>query len=329
MPTIQNIWGKLRGLNDDGVLDALMLLGGNLIWVDGANGDDANYGTKDQPIKSLDGTSGALARAVAGNNDIVVIKNSGGTIAQSCVRVNAAFDWNKACTHIVAQTPVFSPWSPRASIRPDLATTAFAAFFTVSARGCLFHNIGWVTEFTTGHASSIPLTVSAPYNRFNRCHIAGMVDAASGAGAGARCLKLTASENYFEHCIIGVDTIDRSAANANIEFASGAGRNFFERCIFPIRATDTTPLLVKTAAASAMDRFNVFNRPIIWNHGTATIAGLCTLAANAGGYLAFLEPKIMRGITGFGTDTASRAQIYIDGVASGSTTTGIGYNPNA
>lgn len=322
---IENIWYKLRGLNDDGILDALRLLGGKLIWVDGANGDDANYGIKSQPIKTLDGTSGALARCTAGKNDIVVIMNSGGTIAQSCVRVNAAFDWNKACTHIVAQTPCNSPFSPRASIRPDLATTAFAAFFTASARGCLFHNIAWVTEFTTGHASSIPLTITAPYNAFNRCHIAGMVDAESGAGSGARCLKIGAGENWFEDCVIGVDTADRSAANANIEFYNNCARNIFRHCIFPIRATQTTPLLVKV---TDIDRVQLFEDCTVWNFGTATIAGLCTIPAAIGGYLAFKNMMTIGAITGYGTDASSRGQIYITGPTDGSTHAGIGYNPN-
>jgi hypothetical protein len=321
----QNIWAKLRGLNDDGILDVLSLLGGKLIWVDGANGSDANYGTKDAPIKTLDGSSGALARAVAGRNDVVVIKNSGGLVAESCVRVNAAFDWNKACTHIVAQSPVYSMWSPRASIRPDSATTAFANFFTVSARGCLFHNIAWVTEFTTGHASSIPLTITAPYNRFNRCHIAGMIDAVSAAGSGARCVKIGAGENLFEDCVIGVDTIDRSAANANIEFYNNCARNHFRHCIFPIRATGTTPLMVKV---TDIDRVQFFEDCTVWNFGTATIAGLCTIPAAIGGYLAFKNLMTIGAITGYGTDADSRGQIYITGPTDGSTHAGIGYNPS-
>jgi len=326
--SIDNIWYKLRALNDNGILDSLLLLGGKLIWVDYLNGDDANYGTKDAPIKTLDGSSGALARVTAGKNDIVVLKNSGGTLAQSVVRLSAAFDWNKACTHIIAQTPVGSPWSPRASIRPNLSDTAFANFFTVSARGCLFHNIGWVTEFTAGVAASIPLTVSAPYNRFSRCQIAGMIDATSAASATSRCVKLTAGENLFENCVIGVDTIARSVANASVEFASGAARNHFKNCIFPIYATATSPLLVKVAAAAGADRFQLFEDCIVTNFGASSLK-LCTLAANIGGKIIFTNPKLMGTFGGFGTDATSIAQILIDGVASGTTVTGIGYAPNA
>lgn len=325
--SIENIWNKLRDLNDNGVLDTLMLLGGKLIWVDGANGNDANYGTKNSPVKTLEV---AFAKATAGKHDVIVIKSSGGTIATSSVYVNAAFDWNKACTHLVAQSPVNPIFGPRARLCPTPTTTAFAAFFTVSVRNCLFHNISFVTEFDTGIDGSIPLTVTAPYNRFYRCQLAGMIDAASAAGSSSRCLKISgASENLFEECVIGVDTIPRSTANASIQFLSGSGRNIFKKCIFPIRATATSPLLVLTAASSAMDRFNLFEDCVIWNHGTSTIAGLCTLAASSGGYLAFVRPSVFRSITGFGTDATSRGQIYITGPTDGSTVSGVGYNPNA
>jgi hypothetical protein len=53
------------------------------------------------------------------------------------------------------------------------------------------------------------------------------------------------------------------------------------------------------------------------------------MAAGAGGYVVFKNPMIVGPITGFGTDATTRAQIQINGVASGSTTTGIGYAPNA
>lgn len=318
--SIENVWSKLKDLNDDGMLDALGYLGGEIFWVDGANGSDANYGKKDSPLATLDGSSGALARCTAGKNDTVVIKNSGGTIAQSCVRLSAALDWNKACTHIIAQTPVYSMWSPRASIRPNLADTAFANFFTVSARGCLFRNIGWVTEFTTGIAASIPLTVSAPYNRFQRCQIAGMIDATSAASTTSRCLKLTAGENLFEACTIGVDTISRGVANANIEFASGCARNTFIDCIIPIYATAAGVLGI-IVASGGIDRFELFRRCSFLNwKGATAMDALATLAAGLNGALLFEDCKRMN-IADWGTDATSLAQMYISdgGTPSGHT----------
>lgn len=327
MPSIANIWGKLRNLNDAGLLDTLLLLGGNLIWVDGASGDDLGYGTKDSPVKTL---LEAYTRARDGKHDIIVIKNTGNSASECTVRVDAAFTWAKECVHLVSQTPVMTMFSPRARLAPSSGTTAFAAFFTLSGNNCLFHNIQFWGGFTVGVANSKALTITGQRNMFVGCHIAGLADAASAADAGSRCLLINGGgENLFLDCVIGVDTVTRSAANASIEFAGATARNVFKRCIFPFFAGATSPLLVKTAAAGAMDRFQLFEECVMWNMGGSTIAGLCTLVAASGGYLIFVRPSVIRAITGFGTDAGSRTQTYITGPTDGNTVSGVGYNPNA
>jgi hypothetical protein len=335
--SIENIWNKLRELNSNGVLDTLALLGGKLIWVDGYNGDDANYGTKDSPIKTLDGSNGALARATAGKHDVVVIKSSGATAALSTVRLDAALNWNKACTHIVAQSPTGAIFSPRARIANTAATTAFASFFTLSAAGCLIHGIEFWQGFTTGVAASICMNVTGAYNRFNRCHIAGMGDAASAQSSTSRSLKISSSENTFEDCVIGIDTIQRTVANANLEFANsglaaaGPGKNLFRRCIFPIWASTTTILAIIAAAGNGaawtMDRFNILEDCLFMNYGGQSIK-VATLGATTNGKLLF-NRCMLAGLTGYGTDATTIAQEVITGPTDGSTTVGVGYAPSA
>lgn len=331
---IENIWGKLRTLNDDGFLSTLALLGGKLIWVDGVSGDDVNRASKDEPIKTM---KQALALATAGANDVVVIKNQGATAALSTVRMDAALDWNKACTHIVAQSPTKAIFSPRARIAPTAATTAFANFFTLSAAGCLIDGIEFYHGFTTGAASMICMTVSGAYNRFNRCHLAGMADAASANSTSSASLKIVSSENTFEDCVIGIDTVQRTAANGNLVFANsglaagGPGRNLFRRCVFPQWASTTTILQMKVAAGNGaawtMDRFNVFEDCIFWNFGGQTVK-LATFGATTNGIAVFIRSSLI-GISGFATDSTTYNQMLITGPTDGTTTSGIGYAPNA
>ena len=329
---IQNIWGKLKTLNNDGMLDTLALLGGRLIWVDGATGDDNNPGYKDSPILTM---KQALALATSGANDVVVIKNSGATAALSTVRMDAALDWNKPCTHIVAQSPTHSMFSPRARIVPTASTTAFASFFTLSASGCLIDGIQFWHGFTTGIASAICMNVTGAYNRFNRCHIAGMTDAASANSGTSASLKIVGSENLFEDCVIGTDTIQRTAANGNLIFASGVplgpGRNIFRRCIFPEWASTTTILQILIAAGSGsawtLDRFTEFDNCTFWNFGGQSVK-LATLGATTGGTLVFKNCALF-GIAGYATNATTYGQMLITGPTDGSTVSGIGYAPNA
>ena len=286
--TVQNLFYKLRGLNDNGILDSLLLLGGKLIWVDGYVGDDSNRGTKDEPIATL---KQALAFAKAGNNDIVVIKNSpdttgsapttGATVATCSVFLDAALDWNKACTHLVAQNPNGSFFSPRARISVKSTTTAFANFFTLSARGCLFHNIEFIPEWTTGVAAEICVAVTGANNRFSRCQFGGMYAAASAQSSTSRALYVSGGENLFEDCVMGLDTVQRTVANASLQLHN-TGKCAFRRCHFIMWHSTTTGLHI---ISTNLQRFNYFDDCIFENWPT-TLAGIATLAAGLNGKLA-------------------------------------------
>jgi hypothetical protein len=337
-----NIWARLRGAVPGVALPntfALLDSAGNLgalgpfkkIFLDPVNGNDANDGLGvSRAVQSLSVAYGLLT---AGKNETLVLIGNGA--ASGTLRVDAAFTWAKDATHMVG---VCSPalFSQRARIAPTASTAAFTPFFTISGNGCLFQNLQWWHGFTVGAATQVNLVVSGNRNVFINCHIAGMgdTDSASAGGAGSRSLKLGgagAGENLFLDCVIGIDTVTRSAANASIEFHGGATRNVFRRCIFPFMASAATPLAVIGSAAGCLDRFNHFDECQFVNaiKSTSTqITALATLAAAAGGLLLFTNPTLV-GITGFGSDATTRAQEYITGVASGSTTTGIGYNPSA
>jgi hypothetical protein len=326
---INNIWTKLRGLNDNGVLDSLLLLGGNLIWVDGYIGSDMGYGTKDQPLATL---KEALLRARPGHNDIVVIKNSpgdavnsGATAAMCSTYLDANLDWNKACTHLVAQNPNGSFYSPRARISVKATTAAFANFFTLSARGCMFHNIEFIPEWTldAGIAAEICVAVTGANNRFGRCQFGGMYGATSAASATSRALYVSGGENLFEDCVLGLDTVKRSGANSSLQLHN-TGKCVFRRNHFIMWSNSTDSLHI---VSTNLQRFNYFEDCIFENWPT-TQAGIATLAAGLNGKLAFKNCMII-GASGYGTDATTRGQEIITGPTDGSTISGVGYVPTA
>lgn len=316
---MDNMFKTLHDLAD---LDLTALTAFKNIWLDPVNGGVSRSG-KEKDGDALSTLALAYAKLTTGKNERIMLVGDGATTATA--RVDAAFTWSKRASSLIG---VAAPtlYNQRARIANTAATTAFANFFTVSGDGNVFRNLQFYHDFTTDTDNQIAMTVSGHRNVFKNCHFAGI---AKGSDAGGRNLYITGQENLFEDCVIGLDTIDRSAANASVEFASGAARNVFRNCIFPFRATATTPLLAKVAATNGIDRFNIFDNCIICNFGTATIAGLCTLVASAGGYLLFKNCMLAGQITGYGTDANSRGQIYISGAADGSTTSGIGYNPSA
>ena len=291
---IQDVWGKLRTLSAQGILDALVWLGGNVIYVDGLNGDDNRDGTIGAPLQHIDGLNGAYARLRSGLNDAIVIMSNPLTdsLTSCTVRLDAAFTWNKPATHLIGLNPSFAPtlYSPRARIEPTPATTAFANFVTVSATGCLFRNVELVHDFTTNTTAQVALTVSGARNVFQRCHMFGNWN----DDAAARSLVLTSGtgnsgENFFDDCTVGMDTIVRTQASAILGLAGAqVPRNYFRNCRFNSWASAAGALMI-SAGASAIDRFVYFENCKFINFGT-TLTSLMSINATQNGKVLMENP---------------------------------------
>jgi hypothetical protein len=321
---IPNVWGKLRTLNDNGVLDALtfaVTMGGIVYYVDYTNGDDSLDGLSiGTAVKNLSTAYGLLR---TGKHDCIVLVSDPSTTAKCTVRVDSAFTWDKAATHLIGQA---SPlvYGQRARVAPTPSTTAFANFFTVSASGCMFINIEWFQGFTVGIAGTeIGMTVTGSRNYFKNCQIVGMADtdAGSAAGTGSRHLKIGSAgsgENLFEDCVIGEDTVSRSVANASVEFAGGTPRNVFRRCIFPIYATNAGVLGILGTGNACVDRFNEFRDCTFTNAIKSAATQMTVLGsfttASPGGAIIFSGWCFSIGSTKLG-DTNFLANSYVCGPA--------------
>lgn len=285
---------------------------GNIYYVNAVTGSDTSgTGSSSNPYATL---AVAYAACVTGHNDVVIIIGNGTTAATA--RVDTAFVWSKDATHLFG---FCSPtlYSQRARIAPTGATTAFANFFTVSGNGCLFQNIQWFHGFNTGTTAEICMTITGSRNVFLRCHIAGMGDAASAADAGSRSLKIGSAgsgENVFEDCVIGLDTVTRSAANASLELAGATPRNVFRRCEFPFMTSSATVLGILGTGADCLDRFNLFEQCTFMNAIKSSSTQMTVLAsltnAAPGGMLLFRQCSMI-GATKFG-DTLALANSYLD-----------------
>lgn len=300
---------------------------GNAIFLDPVNGSDGNSGYGATQAKATLAAAYALLRT--GRNDYIVVIGDGATTAS--IRLSAGFTWAKNAAHMIG---IAAPnhISQRARLAPTAAVAGFANFFTVSGNGCYFANLQFFHGFDTGVAAQICTTVTGSRNVFENCHLGGMGDQESADDAGSRSLKISGGgqENLFNNCVIGLDTVTRGAANASIEFAGGAPRNRFTNCIFPFQTDAATPLGIIVSAAAGSDRWQLFENCLFINNikSTSTVmTGLATLAASMGGLLLFKNCTLV-GITDFGTDATSLAQIYVDGAPPTAATSGIAVNPS-
>jgi len=272
----------------------------------------------------------AYAALTAGKNDVLVIVGDGATTGT--VRSEAAFTWAKNSTHLFG---VGSPglYSQRARIAPTGSTTAFTPFFTISGSGCVFQNIQWFHGFDTGVVTALGVVVTGSRNVFQNCHIAGMGDAASAQSAGSRSLKIGSGgsgENLFLDCVIGIDTVTRTQANASVEFAGATARNVFRRCHFPFMTSAAGVLGILGTGNGCVDRHNSFEGCSFINAIKSTSTGMTALlsftTASPGGMIIFKDCAMV-GVTKFG-DTNGLANSYVDMAAVSASAGGLMVNPS-
>lgn len=215
------------------------------------SGSDSNDGKT--PATAFNTLAAALSAAVANRNDIVYFYAESNTAASTTDYQSTALDWNKDFVHLIGVGA--SPFLGQRSRISNLstATAIVNGLFIVSADGCLIQNIevfqGQGGTNPTG--ASIAVSVTGQRNHFVNCQFSG-IGHSELDDATSRSLKVSGSENLFSHCYIGLDTVIRGTAEAEVEIADSTARTIFEDCIFNTYTSADGFLMIKYAAA---DRF--------------------------------------------------------------------------
>jgi hypothetical protein len=285
-----NISGQF-GMPLYGIQGVLPPFSGNSFWVDETNGSDGNTGGPQDPFATL---TQALSKCANNNNDVVYLVGT--------VHVTATVAWNKSRTHLIGLAPTLDS-EARARIS-QTGTTVFSPLVNVTGSECIFMNIGSFHGFVD-LTNQICWANAASRNQYHHCAFLGMGNATGGASqTGSRSLTVGAGdENTFTNCIIGLDTIARSAANASLEFLSGSARNVFRNCVFPCLTTSASAVFV-TVGAAGMDRFALFDGCTFINaieSTSTTMSAAITANAAAGGAILLTPTTISLGATAIAT----------------------------
>ena len=303
---------------------------GKYLFVNPAIGNDGYEGTADQPLKTL---PAAYAKTTSGNNDVIFLVGNGTTTATA--RLTATLTWANNATHLLGLTAP-SPFASRARIS-DLttATAEINPMMAVSGSGCIFANFSFYQGIGQTSTAEQLMDISGSRNVFSRIHFGGMGATASSGGAAAAtsyCINFLAGgdENFFEDCVIGLDTIARTAANASVKFTAGAGvaRNVFQNCVFPAYATGSGSgaFFIDASGASSVDRFNTCRRCLFTSSvGSGGSAISAAVNPPVGGGLIVLDECTSVGVTAW-----SGASSYVYATAPTATASaggGLGTHP--
>lgn len=315
-------------------------------FVDPVNGSDGNSGQN--PQQALATLYQLHNKMTSGNNDVgYLIGNGAASGTARLSTANAAsidptattgtLNWTKSACHLIGVAAP-SMVAQRARIAPPSGTYTQATFgsgnfIVVTGSGCYFSNLSVFNGFSTGGTNQIAWTDNGSRNCYNNVNIFGMADAVSAGDAGSRSLKIGSAgsgENVFYNCVIGGDTVTRSAANASLELAGATPRNAFIDCVFPFMTSSATVLGILGTGNGCVDRWNLFKRCSFVNAIKSTSTAMTVLGsfttASPGG-LIMLQQCMSIGATKFG-DTNFLANSYIDMAAVSAAAGGLGVNPS-
>jgi hypothetical protein len=222
---------------------------GRWIFCNAVTGSDGNAGTADFPVQTL---TQAYSLTTSGNNDVVVLVGNGGTTATQ--RLSATLTWANNATHLIGQTAPSLNQRARIST-PTTATVNINPLMTISGSGCYFGNFSFFQGVGQASTDEKLIDITGSRNVFDTIDFGGMGHANGAARAGSYIIKLDgAGENRFINCNVGLETVQRSAANASVVLTTaGAQRNQFLGCTFMMAASATSPLFFDLSAAGCLN----------------------------------------------------------------------------
>lgn len=121
-------------------------------------------------------------------------------------------------------------------------STTFTPMITVSGYGNAFSNI--YTMHGTAAGDYIGWLISGARNAFNCMHFGGPMNAAQGGHASYVGVSVTGSENYFNECVFGTNTIPRDEITPNLKLGAGT-ITVIDNSIFTCALTDTDPVFIE------------------------------------------------------------------------------------
>jgi hypothetical protein len=273
------------------------------------SGLDANNAKS--PTKAVKTLLHAKALASADRNDVVYFISESNTAASTTDYQSAALDWSKDGVALIGINGG-QRLSQRSRIAQLSTATNVDDLFTVSANNCLISGIE-VFHGVADATSVGAVLVSGSRNHFYNCHFAGIGHDTQDVATN-RSLKVTGSENLFEDCTIGLDTISRDTATYEMYFDGGATRNIFRKCRI-ISYAGAAAFTFITSPASGVDRWNLFEDCVFINMPTTVASGTTmnqAMAIAGGGSpdgLFIFRNCSFTGVTALQTNKTIRCQV--------------------
>ena len=255
----------------------------HVYFVKPASGNDLLPGTS--PAQAWKTLAHAISRMVFG--DVVYMIAESNTASGTTDYQSATLNINVDGIKIIGVNS-YCAIGQRSRIAQLSTATGLAPLVNITANGVMLANIE-IFQGVADATSTCALKVSGQHCNFINCQISGIGDATMDV-AGARSMILDGcAESVFNNCYIGLDTVPRATAAAEIELkgtANAVTRVIFNNCMINSDAGAATFLQVYAANANCVDRFVMFNNCMFANathSGASTMTNTMSLNTSLGG----------------------------------------------
>jgi hypothetical protein len=246
--------------------------GGRLIYVNPNTGDDSNDGLS--AAKAIKTLVQAQVLATANQNDIVVLLATTDAATPGTYRVPAGgLNWAKDGVHLIGQSG--GGTQQRARISNATTDVATNTVFNNTGKNCLFANFSVFHGVAswTGTGGGVP---TAFKHAGQHCSFKGVTISGMGDGSASNSMDqnlgsslwLAGSENKFEDCYIGLDTVYLGNKTSSCMTMSGAvSRNRFNNCKFASRGNHANHAAIQVQTSGMQDMAAEFDKCLFTNSG--------------------------------------------------------------
>ena len=269
-------------------------LNSSIFCVDTENGDDGTGSDRwTKPFETLAAAEDACTRD---RHDAVlfIARDTADNPAASIV-------WDKDHTHLIGLSGNLPGEGQRCRVEATAAVD-LTPVITFSGKGGIVRNMKFC-NLKDADTDSGCVIVSGGRNYFENVFFAGMGHATPAARAGSYSLTLSGEECYFKRCAIGLDTIKRAAANAEL-VVNGGTRSMFEDCLFESYSETAGKFLVSITDLDRWIRFKNCTFYNFWENWVDQLTNAINDAENATHYIILEGNNTLVGVDGW-ADTVS------------------------
>lgn len=231
---------------------------------------------------AVNNISVAYTKCVSGAGDGIAIISRGTTSAATTSYLSATIIWSK---HGITVFGICSGsmYNQRARISNKsftagdaVATHALPMLIDVTGNNNSFYNIS-IVNYGDSVVAIGALRVTGERNYFNNVHIMGHGNTTPATATTAYDLYLSGSENTFDRCTFGTNSVLRAAANANIVLDGPVGQCFFNDCHIMSYSATSGHGAIKTFDSTAITGWIVFRNCTFVNFRESKGAALTSL----------------------------------------------------